>query len=325
MAFGRNSQFSNIRLLLQEQLDGMGDYLSQQVSSLAWCEAFAFARAMDNANKFVQLMANQLSPAESSILLDQWKTVYALSSIPDKQAETIIALKQKQFGTPPTVSNLTNYLQTLLGSIFINIQWAPELQPLATTDPKTQIIVDGYLYTSPLSTTYVYEWQSRDNQDNLLMSDADFINTGETYHQIVDKWIPSYTSLITMNLVNRGFQDGYANNHNGINFNNYLDGYNVISGTAGSTTITGVGTAFKTYPDGSAGDFIGAVNEGYYPPIQVVDDTGALQTYYVSAVNSNTSLIITVPLTNNITSRTYRALGIVMDTDGALDTMMFNS
>jgi hypothetical protein len=122
-----------------------------------------------------------------------------------------------------------------------------------------------------------------------------------------------------MNLTNRGFQDGYANNYNGLNYNNYLDGYNVVSGTAGGTTITGTGTAFKTYPDGSIGDFQGAVAQGFFPPIQVVDDAGTLQTYYVSAVASNTSLTITVPIVNNITNRTYRTIGFVLDTDGILD------
>lgn len=325
MAFGRSSRFTNLRFLLNEQLNGMGDYLSKEVGSLAWCEALTFARAMNTANNFVQLMANQLSPADASVLLDQWKQVFSVSPLPDVQAQEIIELKQQQFGMPPILTNLNAVLVELLGSIFINLQWAPELQWLATTDPKTQIITDGYQYTSPLSITYVYMWQPRDNQDNLIMDNATFINTSESYKQLLEQWSPAYNSFLSMNLVNRGFQDGYANNYNGANFNNYIDGYNVVSGVAGSKTITGVGTAFLTYPDGSLGDFIQAVNEGYNPPIQIVDDSGVLQTYFVSAVNSNTSLTTTTPLINSITSRTYRLLGIVMDTDGMLDAAFFNN
>lgn len=323
MAFGKSSQFLNERFLLNEQLSGMGDYLSKEVGSLAWCEALAMARALDTANNFVQLMANQLSPAEASVLLDEWKTIYNIPSFDDGDAANLIEIKQEEFGTAPTITNLQTFLNKELGSIFINLQWAPELQPLATTNPQS--IINGSGYITPLAVTYVYVWQPRDNQDNLLMTNNTFTNTVENYQEIADSWSPSYTSFQTMNLGNRGFQDGYCNNHNGINFNNYLDGYNVISGTSGSTTITGVGTAFLIYPNGQDGDFYHSTKQGYNPPIQVVDDAGVLQTYYVSSVVSNTSLTITTPLINNITSRTYRCLGIVLDTNGALDGgMLFN-
>jgi hypothetical protein len=316
-SFGTSGLTADIALLLQDCLNGMGDYFTQEVGSLNWCEAMANARAFAVAKNFITLMANQLSPGSSSVYLDEWAQIYNTLGLADPIAiKEYIELKQSEFGTPPTLNNITSYLQNQLGEIFINIQWAPELQPLATTNPQpgaTQIV-------TPLSKVYVYVWQPRDNEDNLLMPNSIFEPLVESYRQIVQAWNPAYISFITLNLTNRGFQDGYANDYNGLNYNNYLDGYNVVSGTAGSSVLTGTGTAFISYPDGQMGDFIQAVNEGYNPPIQIVDDNGVLQTYFVLSLQNNHHMILTSPLNNNITSRTYRCLGCCWDTPGMLDS-----
>lgn len=319
-SFGTAAQTSDVAFLLQDQLSGMGDFLTQEVGSLNWIEAYVYARALAATKQYITLLANQLSPNSSSVYLSRWAQIYnTLGSADPTTIENYIGLKQAQFGTPPTLNNLNAYLTDLLGQIFIDLQWAPELQSLATTDPITQITINHKPYSAPLCDVFVYVWQPRDNQDHLLVPNSIFNSTVETYRQIMEAWNPSYITFITMNLVNRGFEDGYANNYNGLNFNNYLDGYNVISGTTGNTTITGTGTAFLLYPNAQPGDFIQAVDAGYYPPIQIVDDSNILQTYYVSAVNSNTSLTITTQLINNITARTYRCLGFILDTSNMLD------
>lgn len=319
-AFGTSILTSDIQFLLQDMLNGMGDFLTQEVGSLNWCECLTDARALAAAKQYVTLLANQLSPNSASIYLNRWATIYNTLGLSNPTAiQTYIELKQAQFGTPPNLANLNAFMEKQLGSIFIDLEWTPELQGLATTNPTVQIGEDGYAYAAPLSNVMVYVWQPRDNKDNLLMPNNIFNTTVESYRQIMEQWNPNYIRFITMNLTNRGFEDGYANGYNGLNYNNYLDGYNVVSGTAGSQTITGIGTAFLLYPDGEPGDFIRAVNEGYFPPIQIVDDSGDLQTYYVEAVASNTNLTITVPLVNNITNRTYRTLGMTLDTPGMLD------
>lgn len=318
--FGSSIIQSDVSYFLQDQLAGMGDWLTQEVGSLNWIECYADARALAVAKQYVTLLSNQLSPASASIFLNRYALIYNILGLSDRESiKNYVELKQSEFGTPPTLNNIDQYLMDQLGDIFIELQWTPELQQFATNDPIQQIEIDGYSYQAPLSNVMVYVWQPRNNQDNLLMPSPIFNSTVESYRGIMETWNPSYITFITMNLTNRGFQDGYANNYNGLNFNNYIDGYNVISGSQGSTTITGTGTAFKTYPDASPGDFAQAVAEGFFPPIQVVDDAGELQTYYVSAVASNISLTITVPLDNNITNRTYRCLGFILDTDPALD------
>lgn len=325
-AFGTSLINSDLAFLLQDQLNAMGDYLTQDVGSLNWIEAYVNARALAADKQYIQLLANQLSPAGATIFLQRWAVMYNTLGLNNEQdIKNYIELKQSQFGTAPTFNNIKQFMQSKLGSIFLDLEWTPELQPLATTDPIQQISEDGYAYASPLSTVMVYVWQPRDNQDNLLMSNAEFNAKVESYRSIMQEWNPSTIEFITMNLTNRGNCDGYGGGYNGLNYNNYLDGYNVVSGVLGTNVITGVNTTFKTYSDGGFGDFQGAVSEGYNPPIQIVDDAGVLRTYFVASVQSNTQLTTTTPILGGITNRTYRTLGFILDTVPMLDNAgLFN-
>ena len=320
-AFGTSIQNSDISFLLQDQLNAMGSFLTQEIGSLNWCECLTNARSLAYDKQFITLMANQLSPNSASIFLDRWAQIYNTTGLSDPKAiEDYIELKQSLFGTPPTLNNLKTYFQGALGEIFIDLEWAPELQQFATTDGYQQIDIDGYAYNAPLNRVYVYVWQPRDNKDNLLMPNNTFNSTVESYHSIIEGWNPAYITFQTMNLTNRGNQDGYGGGYNGFNYNNYLDGYNVINGQAGGTGIIGVNTTFALYPNGDLGDFaLSDIVNAFVPPIQVVDDDGYLQTYYVASVIDNTRLVLTTPLVNNITNRTYRCLGCVFDTIGMLD------
>lgn len=323
-SFGTAIQTSDVALMLTDQLNGMGDFLTQEVGSLNWCEAMTNARALATALQFIKLMSNQLSPNGATVFLSRWAQIYnTLGLAVPQDIENYIELKQAEFGTPPSLNNINTYLIDTLGEqpqgIFIDVEVAPELQYLATTDPVTQVTLNGLPYRTPLYDSFVYVWQPRDGYDNLLMPSSIFNNKVESWRAVMESWNPSYVTFITMNLTNRGFQDGYADGYNGLNYNNYLDGYNIVSGIAGDTTITGFGTAFYLYPGGQPGDFQGAIDEGFNPPLQVIDDAGVLQTYFVLSVESNTSLTLTTPIINNITNRTYRTLGFILDTDGILD------
>ena len=98
----------------------------------------------------------------------------------------------------------------------------------------------------------------------------------------------------------------------------YANGYNVISISAGGSTITGTNTTFTT-------DLADVNAKGYMMPIEVVDDNNVLQTYLVTHVADDVSLTITPAARNNITNRTYRLLGIEMDSMYACDNMLFAS
>ena len=325
-SFGSSFQYSDLNVILNDLLNGMGDYLDQQPGSLNWIECLVNAKGLAQDKAFITLMANQLSPSSSSVYLDDWSQIYNISSLQASpfQQQQYIEQKQAQFNTPPTLSNLISYFQKALGNIFIDLEIRSELQNLATTDPTIQISLDGYAYSSPLSTVMVYCWQPRDNQDNLLIPNNFFNQTVESYHPYIQAWNPAYLNFQTQILHNLGNQDGYGGGYNGNNFNNYIDGYNVISGTAGSLFMTGTNTTFKVYPNGNVGDIDISVNAGYTPPIQIVDDLGQIHTYYVLLSSSNTSLTLTTPLINNITNRTYRLLGCVTDVPGVSDSWLLN-
>lgn len=326
--FGTSISNCNLITLLNDNLNTMGDYFNSQVGSLNWCECLVDARDQEAAYNLLNIMSRQLNPATATVWLDRWATIYNTAGAADVVTiQSYIGTLQKQFGTPPNLNNIRQYLAATLGNIFLDIQYNPENQYLATTDPYQDLIVEKLQYNQPLAVFFIYVWQPRDNQDNVLLNNAAFNQLVNGFQQIMQNWLPHYAEIITMNLVNRGNQDGYAGGYNGLNYNNYLDGYNVVSGTAGSTTLTGVGTTFTNdfFPQaGNSVDVPFSINRT--PPIQIVDDTNMVQTYYVASITNDTSMTLTQPLINNITSRTYRTLGIVYDTSGMFDnSALFNT
>lgn len=316
--FGTSNGHGEIANFLQDCLAGMGDYLTKDVGTLAWCEANAYARLFQTAAQFIRLMNDQVNPATSSIYLDQWKTIYQVASFNDMDASNYIQLIQSLVGTPPTISNIQRLLSYMLGNIFIDVEWAPELQPTATgVGGNLPNASNGYQYVSPLSTMYVRVWQPRDNQENILVPDAAYLPLVDTYQSILKLWLPTNYATRTYELRNFGNATGCAAVNILTPQQCFLDGYNVISGSAGGTTITGINTTFQT-------DFYG-FHHNYYPPLEVVDDTGALHTYYVANVSSPTSLTIASPLINAITSRSYRTLGVICDYPRMLDGASTNN
>ena len=318
--FGENTQWSPTGILLADALAGMGDYLTQEVGSLAWIEARVMSQLMESAFNMLQLMSEQIQPASSSVFLDRWAQIYNIQGL--SQTAAIVQrlqLLQSLTGTPPTLTNVTQFMQDVLGNIFLQITWTPENQYLATVNAYQDLIVDGYSYSQPLAVLQPYVWQPRDNQDNLLMPTNQFMQLVDTYIPILQNWTPHYTEIITMNLTNRGCNDGYGDGYYGPNFNNYLDGYNVVSGTAGSAILTGVGTTFTQDFFPQAGSAVLPFSPMRAPPIQIVDDTNTVQTYYVDSVISNTQMLLTSDLFNNITSRTYRTLGFMFDVGDMFD------
>lgn len=301
---------SDDELLLTDQLLGMGSAVTSEQGSLAWCEAFAISKALCAALNFVELMGNQLSPTNMSIFADRFATIYGIATqgngiVPTNlnQIQTYVGLKEAVFGTSPSYSSVSQYIKAVLNQTFIDLEYIdPHLQSLATMEPLT----DGYEWFSPLSTLLVRVWQPRDNQDNLLMSTPTFLSVSNSYKSFVQPWLPSDIAVRNLHLVYAG-NDGYGS---------YAAAFNVISGSANTNTITGVGTTFiADLPN---------VPLGYDMPIEVVDDLNQLQTYHVISVNSNTSITVLENIVNNITSRTYRLLGIQMDRNYVLDDSCFN-
>ena len=308
---GTSAQNGELNGILQTFLNGMGSFLSKEIYSLAWIDQATDSRVFYTALRYIRLMANQLNPATASVYLNDYKVAYNIQGFSDIDAITYIKIQQSLFGTPPTLENITLYLKYVLGNVFIDLEWAPELQYLATGKGGSVPPNPTVGYKCPLSVTYIRIWQPRDNKDNLLMSNADFATTSSSYKRLMSNWIPLSYSTPPYQLLNFGNMAGCAAIGILTPQQCYQDGYNVINVSANSNTVIGTNTTFVS-------DFAG-VTEGFYPPLEVVDDTNTLYTYYVSSVQSNTHLTLTQPVRNSITGRTYRTLGFISDVGGMSD------
>jgi hypothetical protein len=292
----------------------MGSAITSEQGSIAWIEAYVLSIGLNAGLNLIQLLSNQLTPSDISVFAQRWAAIYNIGSlgngvIPTNLADIkeYISLKQALFGTPPSLAATMQYIGAVLGvppdGCFINIEWAPEVQYLATRAPLT----GSQIWFSPLSVMYVRVWQPRDNKDNLIMPNNIFFNVVDSYKSFVQEWQPAYIAVRNMQLLYPG-NDGYGS---------YATGENVVTGTAGSLYLVGVGTTFTT-------DLVDVNSLGYPMPLEIVDDNNKLQTYIVSHVTDDTHLILTTPLLNSVTSRTYKLLGIEMDAPYALDNMLFN-
>ena len=152
MIFGQSVQQSDLNFALQDQLSGMGDYLDTDVGSLNWIECYVMARANTAMKQFLTLMSNQLTPASASVFMDRWSAIYSVGNLNLNDAKKLITLKQSEFGSNPTATNLTGLLSSMLGNIFIDVEVAPELIGTATNDPVNQIVLNGGAYQTPLAT-----------------------------------------------------------------------------------------------------------------------------------------------------------------------------
>lgn len=319
--FGTSIDNSELLMILNDLLADQGTAITDEQGSLAWCECLTIARSIYTAQQFSILLSRQLNASTANYLQNRYADIYAQ---PNTSA-LLPYLKQNQqlFGLIPNTSNVTAFIKKLLGNCFISFLFFPQLQYLATNSP---IITS---YQSPLSKMFVYCWQPRDNKDNLLMDNITFQNTVNQYHVILNKWIPSFTKQQLLVITNRGNQDGYCNNyHPGVidGSQNYNDGHNVVSGSINSQILTGVGTTFQSYYNGSLGDFAAGfvTYPNVNPMIQIVDDNNNLQTYYVQSVQSNTQITLTTALLSNITNRTYRIMGLTLDHPNLDGQQIFN-
>jgi hypothetical protein len=325
---GADELNSELDLLLKDNLASMGDAVTQLPGTLAWAEAYAIANSQMAALNFIRLMSNQLTPTQLSVFARRMAAIFDLPAtgnnlIPDNitYLQQTISLKEALFGTPNSFTNVFQYIKAVLGQIFIDLEFNPDIQNLASgnTSPPALPIGLNLLWFSPLSLMYARVWQPRDNQDHLLMPTITFLNTVDTYKSFVQEWIPAYGAVANMQLQYVG-NDGYGINSSGV------DGYasatnitapygslNTINATAGTYIITGNGACLFTQ------DLYGVDGYGWHMPIEVVDDTNTLQTYHVTNVLNNNLLITQELILNNITARSYRLLGIQMDTPYALD------
>lgn len=323
---GQDELNSELDLLLKDNLASMGSAVTQEQGSLAWCEAYAISNCQMAALNFIRLLSNQFTPSEMTVYARRFAAIYGLNAtgsgvIPTNlsQLQGTIALTQALFGTPNNFTNVSQYIQSILGQAFIDIEFAPEIQYLATQGPLTT----GQSWFSPLSIMFIRQWQPRDNQDHILMPTNVFLSATNAYQAFVQNWLPAYATVMNMQLQYSG-NDGYGINSLGVQ-GNQADGYSPYGSKNTITAHTGNNVIFGNGACGFVSDLAGVNANGWQMPIEVVDDTGAIQTYHVTSVVNDNFILIKETILNPITNRSYRLLGIQMDSPYALDgSMLFN-
>lgn len=293
---GSNFSGSELESLINDFTSGMGDFVTAEVGSLAWCEAYVCARLIQFTLEFSRLMAEQLEPNESTIYLPRWQQIYLNFSNP-QDFRNYVAQIQKQINTIPNLNNIYQFLATQLGSVFQGLEWIPlQIPTYATFSPPTTT----QPYNSVVSRVLVHCYQLRDNNDNLLISNAAFDKIINSYQQITQDWIPINATLSNVVLGNAGGNG----NGNAVPYGGFNVPINITSGSSIVTsTLSSANSTFET-------DFIHVFNGPMtYQPLEVVDDNNQVHTVYVASVQSNTQLTLTQAATFNATARTYRTYG----------------
>jgi hypothetical protein len=248
-----------------------------------------------------------------SVFARRFASIYSLNAtginvIPNNlsQLQETIGLKDALFGTPNSFSNVYQYISSVLGQIFIDLEFNYQIQNTATGNSTP--LPPTASWFSPLSVMFVREWQPRDNQDNLLMPTPVFLSTKNSYKSFVQEWLPAYGAVQNMQL-------SYTGNDT---ISPQYGTSNTITASVGANVLVGGGgCAFLA-------DFIATVDNGWILPIEVVDDLNQVHTYHVKQVIDNNHVVIQENVVNNITARSYRLLGIQMDVNYALDNLLFH-
>jgi hypothetical protein len=319
---GQDEQNSELDLLLNDSLYGMGDAVTKEQGSLAWCESMAIANCQMASLNFIRLISNQFTPQTISIYARRFAAIYNLpttgtNEIPDnlEDLKTQIGLLNSEFGTNNSLTNIEQYLQAVLGQIFIDIEFNTQLQAqIGSYNPYPYLAspnnINSPYWFSPLFILFVRVWQPRDNQDNLLMTTPQFLNVVDSYKKFINDWSPSFSAVENMQLLYCG--------------NNSVPGTtygttNTVSAVTGTQVINaGTGCNFVQ-------DMFAVGTYGFHMPIEIVDDNNELQTYHVNTVIAGTNEILLVDeiIVNNITNRSYRILGVQCDVPGVLDNALF--
>jgi hypothetical protein len=295
---GSGSQGSELDLLTQDMVSGMGDFIASNVGSLAWCEAYAIARMLDAGLSFVRLLGAQAEPALASIYLNpMYRNIFINAPAGDDyQLLQFIQQLTLQTGTPPTYTHVLIFLQNQLGQVFLTLEWIPlQKVPYATFGPPAT----GF-WNSPVSNIMVHCWQPRDKNDNILLPYSVWIPTLNSWQNLVQNWVPANCFIYNVVPSNAG--------GDGTSTNTFQDGYNnpvnVVSGSKiVNSTLASPHSTFET-------DFISVFTDVLVGQIfEIVDDNNVVQTYYVESVQSNTQLTLLTPAISNCTARTYRTFG----------------
>lgn len=299
-----NSNRADLQQISTSLLAQRGDAITTEVGSIIWMETQAWARAIYHIWAYNQKAANQFDPNKMTDLLPRWESMMGLSALPTDtvaKRQARIAARFRLINKMPTTQDLTDLLVSALGITFLEIINIDRSHAYAQYPGGTPI-VGGITNTvnAPWYSTIQHIFIEVIHPTSI--TDNQFYATVNQITPLLNPLLPAYD---TFDWFWDGFSDdGYAS----------FDGYvGLVSGTVGTTTLTGNGTAWKVpvnFADNTFNIVAGSILEFY-------DDVGVWQRVTVQSVNSNTSITLAEPLVSTVTSHAYVIQGFFLDCDNS--------
>lgn len=295
-----NSNRADLQQIATSLLAQRGDAITTQVGSIIWTEVQAHARAVYSIWANNQKACNQLNPTKMTDFLPRWNAIMGLARLPTDTIQTQQARITARFAAinkMPDTQQVNDLLVASLGETYVGLINNPASSAYAQ-------FPGGAPITGGVATIVNGPWWSTVQELYVevthipSLTNNQFYNIVNQIYPLLNQYLPAYD---TFDWFWSSFcDDGYAS----------ADGYIAyVSGSVGSTTLTGNGTAWDT-PINDADNTFNLVAGSI---IECFNDDGVWQRLFVERVNSNTSVTLTKPLIGNITSQRYVMEGIFLD------------
>lgn len=292
---------SNQEIITNDLNQARGTAYDTEDGTAVNAENYAYGQSITSGFDAVQRFQNQFFPDSMYQWLVRWEIILAINSVPNatiQERQEIIALYFKKWSMPPTMANITYFVEQLLGSIFIGFFLYDSMQagigfiPGGYSIPGGATLLAGS-WSTLVNTINIIIWQPQDKYGNKLMEDSKFNATYSNFYTFLATYLPAYVSFSTIQYTNLGTDSVY--------------------GFLNDNKLYGVGTNFT--------DLI-------IDSIFIINDNGNPQILKVKSVDSDiqltlqNSLIISV--TDSIWYSNHAAVsGFFLDVPNNLDNLLF--
>lgn len=294
-----NSNRSDLKQIADSLLQQRGDAVTKDVGSVVWIEVQAHARAIYSIWCVNQKLANQFDPNKMSDFLTRWETILQLSPLPTDtltQRRGRIAAKFLALNKLPNTSQVHDLLAAGLPDTFLDVINVACGDAISFYPGGSHIVGGSQAGNGPWYSTTASIFV--ETTQPTYLADGDFQNQVNQVSSILGQYLPAWTDFDWFASSFR--DDGHADGYTG-----------TLTASAGSFTLTGTNTAWNTP--------INALDNTYnIEPgsiLECFDDTGAWQRMTVASVVSDTSILLTEPVPNSITAKTYVIEGFFLDCD----------
>ena len=296
-----NSNRPDLNSITNSLLNQMGNAYTNTVGTLVWIQCRALAIMVNTVWITNTKLVNQFNPNKMSDMLARWEAIFQIIPLPNDtlgSRRTRVAEYFFRINKVPNLSNIDQVLTYLLPETFVGLIIENQSESISAFPNGFNIIGGQDSSNGPWGSTLSY--LAVETQKPLSMSITDFNNNVSQIYALLKQALPAY---VEFDWIWDGFcDDGYASS------DGYIAKISIVDGT---TTLTGVGTAWDT-PINTLDNTFNIVPGSI---LEAFDDMGEWQRMTVLTVNSDTSITLAEVATFNMTSATYVIQGFFLDCD----------